>query len=161
MHLHQGDAERLTDLFSLDDADHLLTSTAIRTPQVRLARDGAVLPESAYTRGATLAGSQPWAVAYSHAGASAVAAPLSSGRAGSTLASRSSTNCRGPAGRGLSGGHRKPRYSAARGSAGNGRATSPWAVTASARFSSPRCSSTASGALATLRAVAATLAWAM
>ena len=56
MHLHQGDAERLTDLFSLDDADHLLTSTAIRTPQVRLARDGAVLPESAYTRGATLAG---------------------------------------------------------------------------------------------------------
>jgi len=56
VHLHQGDAERLTDLFSLDDADHLLTSTAIRTPQVRLARDGAVLPESAYTRGATLAG---------------------------------------------------------------------------------------------------------
>ena len=56
MHLHQGDAERLTDLFSLDDADHLLTSTAIRTPQVRLARDGAVLPESAYTKGATLAG---------------------------------------------------------------------------------------------------------
>jgi hypothetical protein len=56
VHLHQGDAERLTDLFSLDDADHLLTSTAIRTPQVRVARDGAVLPESAYTRGATLAG---------------------------------------------------------------------------------------------------------
>jgi len=56
VHLHQGDAERLTDLFSLDDADHLLTSTAIRTPQVRLARDGAVLPESTYTRGATLAG---------------------------------------------------------------------------------------------------------
>jgi hypothetical protein len=58
VHLHQGDAERLTDLFSLDDADHLLTSTAIRTPQVRLAQDGSVLPESAYTKGATLAGRQ-------------------------------------------------------------------------------------------------------
>jgi len=56
VHLHQGDPERLIDLFSLDDADHLLTSTAIRTPQVRLARDGAVLPESTYTRGGSLAG---------------------------------------------------------------------------------------------------------
>jgi bifunctional lysine-specific demethylase and histidyl-hydroxylase NO66 len=56
VHLHEGDPERLIDLFSLDDADHLLTSTAIRTPQVRLARDGAVLAESAYTRGGSLAG---------------------------------------------------------------------------------------------------------
>jgi lysine-specific demethylase/histidyl-hydroxylase NO66 len=45
-------------LLSLDDADHLLTSTAIRTPSVRLAKDGSVLPESAYTRSATLAGKQ-------------------------------------------------------------------------------------------------------
>ena len=43
-------------LLSLDDVDHLLTSTAIRTPSVRLAQDGTVLPESSYTRGATLAG---------------------------------------------------------------------------------------------------------
>jgi lysine-specific demethylase/histidyl-hydroxylase NO66 len=46
------------DLLSLEDADHLLTSTAIRTPSVRLAKDGSVLPESTYTRGATLAGKQ-------------------------------------------------------------------------------------------------------
>jgi hypothetical protein len=44
-------------LLSLDDVDHLLTETAIRTPSVRLARDGSVLPESRYTRsGASLAG---------------------------------------------------------------------------------------------------------
>ena len=40
----------------MDDADHLLTATAIRTPSIRLARDGSVLPESSYTRSATLAG---------------------------------------------------------------------------------------------------------
>nr|WP_246416393.1 cupin domain-containing protein [Nocardioides luti] len=33
-----------------------MTSSAIRTPSVRIAQDGAVLPESSYTRGATLAG---------------------------------------------------------------------------------------------------------
>ena len=43
-------------MFSLADADHLLTESAIRTPSVRVARDGAVLPESTYTRSATLAG---------------------------------------------------------------------------------------------------------
>lgn len=43
-------------LLSLADADHLLTSSAIRTPNIRLAQDGAVLPESRYTKGATLAG---------------------------------------------------------------------------------------------------------
>jgi lysine-specific demethylase/histidyl-hydroxylase NO66 len=56
VHLHRTDPEQLVGLLSLDDADTLLTSSAIRTPSVRLARDGAVLPESAYTRGATLAG---------------------------------------------------------------------------------------------------------
>ena len=40
----------------MDDADRLLTSTAIRCPQVRLVKDGAVLPESTYTRGATITG---------------------------------------------------------------------------------------------------------
>jgi lysine-specific demethylase/histidyl-hydroxylase NO66 len=44
-------------MLSLDDVDHLLTSSALRTPQVRLARDGTVLAESRYTRrGASLAG---------------------------------------------------------------------------------------------------------
>jgi mannose-6-phosphate isomerase-like protein (cupin superfamily) len=58
VHLHHTDPGRLVGLLSLDDADHLLTSTAIRTPSVRMAKDGAVLPESRYTRGATLAGKQ-------------------------------------------------------------------------------------------------------
>ena len=40
----------------MEDADRLLTATAIRTPSVRLVRDGSVLPEPGYTRGATLAG---------------------------------------------------------------------------------------------------------
>jgi lysine-specific demethylase/histidyl-hydroxylase NO66 len=54
--VHNTDADRLSGLLTLDAADQLLTSSAIRTPAVRLARDGAVLPESAYTRGASLAG---------------------------------------------------------------------------------------------------------
>lgn len=56
IHLHRGDPASLAALLSLDDVDDLLTSSAIRTPSVRLAKDGAVLPESAYTRRATLAG---------------------------------------------------------------------------------------------------------
>ncbi|WP_201931527.1 JmjC domain-containing protein [Nocardioides donggukensis] len=57
MHQHRTDPSRLTALLSLDDVDHLLTSTALRTPAIRVARDGSVLAESAYTRrGATLAG---------------------------------------------------------------------------------------------------------
>jgi lysine-specific demethylase/histidyl-hydroxylase NO66 len=58
VHLHRTDPALLAGLLSLDDADHLLTSTAIRTPSIRLARDGSVLAESTYTRGATLAGKQ-------------------------------------------------------------------------------------------------------
>ncbi|MFC7495206.1 MULTISPECIES: cupin domain-containing protein [unclassified Nocardioides] len=56
VHLHRTDPAELVALLSLDDADHLLTSSAIRTPSVRLARDGNVLPESTYTRSATIAG---------------------------------------------------------------------------------------------------------
>ncbi len=56
MHLHRTEPERLVGLLSLDDVDTLLTSSAIRTPSIRLAQDGSVLPESSYTRGATLAG---------------------------------------------------------------------------------------------------------
>lgn len=56
VHLHQADPDDLVRLLALADADQLLTSSAIRTPSIRLARDGAVLPESTYTRSATLAG---------------------------------------------------------------------------------------------------------
>jgi lysine-specific demethylase/histidyl-hydroxylase NO66 len=56
VHLHRTDPDELVGLLSLQDADTLLTSSAIRTPSIRLAKDGEVLPESAYTRGATLAG---------------------------------------------------------------------------------------------------------
>jgi bifunctional lysine-specific demethylase and histidyl-hydroxylase NO66 len=57
VHLHETDPAALTGLLSFDDVDELLTSTAIRTPAVRLAQDGSVLPESRYTRkGASLAG---------------------------------------------------------------------------------------------------------
>lgn len=58
VHLHRADPDDLIGLLSLGDADHLLTSSAIRTPSIRLAKDGAVLPESSYTRGATVTGRQ-------------------------------------------------------------------------------------------------------
>lgn len=44
------------DLLDLRDADRLLTSSAIRTPAVRVARDGSVLASSSYTRHATISG---------------------------------------------------------------------------------------------------------
>jgi mannose-6-phosphate isomerase-like protein (cupin superfamily) len=56
VHLHQTDPALLTRLLSLDDVDQLLTGSAIRTPAVRIARDGSVLPAARYTRSATLAG---------------------------------------------------------------------------------------------------------
>jgi len=56
VHHHRAEPAELAAYLSLEDADHLLTSTAIRTPSVRLVKDGTVLPESSYTRPATLAG---------------------------------------------------------------------------------------------------------
>lgn len=57
MLVHETEPELLVGLLSLADVDHLLTETAIRTPTVRVARDGAVLPESEFIRsGATVAG---------------------------------------------------------------------------------------------------------
>jgi bifunctional lysine-specific demethylase and histidyl-hydroxylase NO66 len=55
-HLHHADPEALSALLTFDDVDLLLTGTAIRTPAVRIAKDGSVLPSSSYTRSATLAG---------------------------------------------------------------------------------------------------------
>jgi hypothetical protein len=55
--VHETDPARLVGLLSLDDVDALLTSSAIRTPAVRVAQDGSVLADSAYVRqGATIAG---------------------------------------------------------------------------------------------------------
>ena len=56
VHVHHTDPDRLVGQLSFDDVDHLLTGTAIRTPAVRIAKDGSVLPASAFTRHATLAG---------------------------------------------------------------------------------------------------------
>jgi lysine-specific demethylase/histidyl-hydroxylase NO66 len=56
IHVHHTEAAELTALLSLDDVDHLLTSTALRTPALRLAKDGEVLAPSRFTRSATLAG---------------------------------------------------------------------------------------------------------
>jgi bifunctional lysine-specific demethylase and histidyl-hydroxylase NO66 len=56
VHVHHARPEELVGYLSFDDVDRLLTSTAIRTPAVRLAMNGEVLPTSSYTRHATLAG---------------------------------------------------------------------------------------------------------
>jgi lysine-specific demethylase/histidyl-hydroxylase NO66 len=57
VHLHEADPADFVGLLSLDDVDHLLTSVALRTPALRVVRDGSVLPSSRFTRSATLAGS--------------------------------------------------------------------------------------------------------
>ncbi|ROR92699.1 cupin domain-containing protein [Nocardioides aurantiacus] len=59
VHLHHTDPADLVGVLSLADVDHLLTATAIRTPAVRVARDGAVLPASAFTRGGSTIAGQP------------------------------------------------------------------------------------------------------
>ena len=54
--MHRTDPAYGASVLSLADVDHLLTETAIRAPAVRVARNGSVLPESAFTRGGSLAG---------------------------------------------------------------------------------------------------------
>jgi hypothetical protein len=57
VHVHETHPATLVAMLSLDDADELLTGTAIRTPAVRVAQDGRVLGETAYVRqGASIAG---------------------------------------------------------------------------------------------------------
>jgi bifunctional lysine-specific demethylase and histidyl-hydroxylase NO66 len=57
VHVHEADPDELVGLLSLDDADALLTGSGIRTPEVRIARNGDVLGDSTYVRkGATIAG---------------------------------------------------------------------------------------------------------
>ncbi len=55
-HADPAGLAELVGLLTMDDVDRLLTGTAIRTPAVRLAKDGSVLPSSMFTRHATLAG---------------------------------------------------------------------------------------------------------
>jgi hypothetical protein len=56
VHLHRADPDDLVGLLSLDDVDQLITSSAMRTPQLRIAKDGAVLPASRFTTTGTIAG---------------------------------------------------------------------------------------------------------
>jgi len=56
VHIHRGDGDAFTDLLSIDDVDHLLMSSALRTPAVRLAKDGAVLPSSQMSRSTRIGG---------------------------------------------------------------------------------------------------------
>jgi len=55
-HVYKADPDDIVGLLSLDDVDRLLMGSALRTPALRVAKDGAVLPSSAYTRSATIAG---------------------------------------------------------------------------------------------------------
>jgi bifunctional lysine-specific demethylase and histidyl-hydroxylase NO66 len=57
VHLHHTTPDGLAGQLTLDDVDRLLTSSALRTPALRVVRDGTVLPASQFTRSATLAGS--------------------------------------------------------------------------------------------------------
>ena len=54
--VHEVEPARLEGLFDIGQADHLITETAIRTPQLRLAKSGSVLPESRFTKQASIAG---------------------------------------------------------------------------------------------------------
>ncbi len=57
VHLHHTEPGPLVGLLTLGDVDHLLTSAALRTPALRVVKDGTVLPAARFTRSATLAGS--------------------------------------------------------------------------------------------------------
>ena len=56
--VHEVEPGLLEGIFGIDMADQLLTETALRTPQLRLAKNGSVLPESRFTKHATIAGQQ-------------------------------------------------------------------------------------------------------
>lgn len=56
VHLHHTDPADLVGLLSLDDVDHLLTSTALRTPALRVVKDAQIQPATRFTRSATMAG---------------------------------------------------------------------------------------------------------
>jgi bifunctional lysine-specific demethylase and histidyl-hydroxylase NO66 len=57
--VHRGaEPEAFAELLSLDDVDHILSTTSLRTPSFRLVKAGEQIPESSYTRSGTT-GSKP------------------------------------------------------------------------------------------------------
>ncbi len=54
-----SDGPDLTGLFTLADADELLSTRGLRTPFLRIAKDGAVQAESTFTRGAGVGAARP------------------------------------------------------------------------------------------------------
>ncbi len=54
--VHDADPDTLAGIFGIEHADTLITTHALRTPQVRLAQDGSVVDPARYTRRATIAG---------------------------------------------------------------------------------------------------------
>jgi uncharacterized RmlC-like cupin family protein len=57
IHVHHTQPGNLIGLLSLADVDRVLFGSALRTPALRVAQDGQVLPPSRFTRHATIAGS--------------------------------------------------------------------------------------------------------
>ena len=58
LHLPRLDARRFSDLLTLDDVDHLVSSAFLRLPALRLVRDGTPLDPASYTKTAKLGGRQ-------------------------------------------------------------------------------------------------------
>jgi mannose-6-phosphate isomerase-like protein (cupin superfamily) len=56
IHVHQADPDALVQLLSLDDVDRLLTESGLRTPALRVVKDGSICPAASFTRSATIAG---------------------------------------------------------------------------------------------------------
>lgn len=56
VHVHHSAPADFVCLLSLDNVDHLLSSTGMRTPSLRVAQNGVLLPSSRFTRSTTLAG---------------------------------------------------------------------------------------------------------
>jgi hypothetical protein len=56
VHLHHTEPDALVAVLSLDDVDRLLTASGLRTPALRVVRDGQIQPTGRYTRSATIAG---------------------------------------------------------------------------------------------------------
>jgi hypothetical protein len=56
IHIHHASASDFVGLLDIDDVDGLLTSSALRTPALRMVQDGSVLPSARFTRSATMGG---------------------------------------------------------------------------------------------------------
>lgn len=57
VHLHQSDPGSFVEVLPIEAVDRLLTGSGLRTPALRVARDGEICPTSSFTRSATIAGS--------------------------------------------------------------------------------------------------------